>query len=264
MCKVLQISRSTYYYKAIEKVEETALEKKIQQVFEENYKNYGSRKIKQILGRENMIVSRRKIREVMVKFDLVSNYTKAKFKGTKTACNESPVENHLDRKFNDQKPYAVVVSDLTYVRVNQNWNYICLLLDLHNREIIGYSAGNKKDAQLVYEAFCSTKIDLREITMFHTDRGPEFTNDQLDKLLTAFGIQRSLSKKSCPYDNAVAESMYKICKTEFVYNHQFTSLEQLRGELAHYVNWFNNVRIHGTLGYLTPNEYRAQHLKKIV
>ena len=95
MCKVLQISRSTYYYKAIEKVEETALEKKIQQVFEENYKNYGSRKIKQILGRENMIVSRRKIREVMVKFDLVSNYTKAKFKSTKTACNESPVENHL-------------------------------------------------------------------------------------------------------------------------------------------------------------------------
>ena len=211
-----------------------------------------------------MIVSRRKIREVMVKFDLVSNYTKAKFKGTKTACNESPVENHLDRKFNDQKPYAVVVSDLTYVRVNQNWNYICLLLDLHNREIIGYSAGNKKDAQLVYEAFCSTKIDLREITMFHTDRGSEFKNDQLDKLLTAFGIQRSLSKKSCPDDNAVAESMYKICKTEFVYNHQFTSLEQLRIELAHYVNWFNNVRIHGTLGYLTPNEYRAQHLKKIV
>ena len=118
-----------------------------------------------------MIVSRRKIREVMVKFDLVSNYTKAKFKGTKTACNESPVENHLDRKFNDQKPYAVVVSDLTYVRVNQNWNYICLLLDLHNREIIGYSSGPNKDAELVKKAFSTVQTNLSQIKIFHTDRG---------------------------------------------------------------------------------------------
>ncbi|PIE93930.1 hypothetical protein CO726_18685 [Bacillus fungorum] len=73
-------------------------------------------------------------------------------------------------------------------------------------------------------------------------------------------IKRSLSAKSCPYDNAVAEATYKIFKTEFVRGRHFTSLE----ELNDYVNWFNNVKIHGTLGYLSPVQYRQEPLKKIV
>ena len=70
--------------------------------------------------------------------------------------------------------------------------------------------------------------------------------------------------KGCPYDNAVAEATYKIFKTEFVRGRYFASLEELTLELNDYVNWFNNVRIHGTLSYLSPVQYRQEHLKKIV
>jgi transposase InsO family protein len=70
--------------------------------------------------------------------------------------------------------------------------------------------------------------------------------------------------KGCPYDNAVAEATFKIIKTEFVKNKVFASLEELQIELADYVNWFNNLRIHSSLDYLTPKEYRENTLKKVV
>ena len=97
----------------------------------------------------------------------------------------------------------VVVSDLTYVRVDGKWNYVCILLDLFNREIIGYSAGAKKDAQLVYKAFTTVKYKLDDINIFHTDRVNEFKNNIIDGLIDTFNIKRSLSKKGCPYANYI-------------------------------------------------------------
>ena len=104
------------------------------------------------------------------------------------------------------------------MNVAGKWNYICLLINLFNREIVGYSVGAKKDANLVYEAFMNSTINLSKIKIFHTDRGNEFKNKIIDEVLKVFNIERSLSKKGCPYDNAVAEAGYKIIKTEFAFN----------------------------------------------
>lgn len=155
---------------------------------------------------------------------------------------------------------AVIVSDLTYVRVGKKWHYVCLFVDLFNREIIGRSAGANKSAELVYKALSSMKVNLKDVQMFHTDRGKEFDNKLITEALETFGIQRSLSMKGCPYDNAVAEAMFKVFKTEFANGAHFSSLEQLALELDDYVHWFNNIRIHGTLGYLTPVEFKQQTL----
>lgn len=100
--------------------------------------------------------------------------------------------------------------------LTKKWNYVCLLVDLFNREIIGHSVGPNKGAKLVSRAFVAVKTDLKRITLFHTDRGNEFKNKLIDDTLKTFTIKRSLSMKGCPYDNAVAEETYKIFKTEFV------------------------------------------------
>ena len=84
----------------------------------------------------------------------------------------------------------------------------------------------------------------------------EFKNKMIDEVLSAFEIKRSLSKKGCPYDNAVAEATYKIIKTEFAFNRVFKNLEELNKELRNYVLWYNYKRIHSTLEYMTPVEYR--------
>ena len=256
MCKCLKLARSTYYYEAKPKPDQSDLEHIILTIFHSNHAAYGTRKIKKALGRVAQLASRRKIGRIMKQLALVSKYAVAQFKPGKQSCNEDPVKNELNRQFSGQSPYAVVVSDLTYVRVNYKWNYVCILVDLFNREIIGYSAGIHKDAQLVYDAFARVQTDLSNIQMFHSDRGSEFKNEIIDGVIETFGITRSLSMKGCPYDNAVAEATFKIFKTEFVHGRNFDSLQQLRRELGEYVNWFNKVRLHGALNYLTPLEFR--------
>lgn len=260
LCKCLDIARSTYYYEAKGSVQETELEAEIEKIFLNSRKVYGSRKIKAALLKQGKKVSRRKICKIMKQKNLESAYSKSRFKAHRGKYNEASTPNELNRQFNGQNRYETIVSDLTYVRVNYKWNYICILIDLFNREIIGYSAGPNKDAKLVYDAFATVKANLTEIKMFHTDRGSEYNNHLIDDMLGTFKIKRSLSLKGCPYDNAVAESTFKIFKAEFVYGRNFDSLEKMRLELGDYINWFNNYRLHGSLGYLSPKQYKAKTL----
>lgn len=256
MCKILKISRSLVYYTPKEKSFDSKLENEIITIFKNSRNNYGTRKIKKELDKKGYQVSRRRIGSIMRKYGLVSNYTVKQYKVHKSNCNEEEMENIVNREFDREGTLEVVVSDLTYVNVKGKWNYICILLDLYNREIIGYAAGKNKDANLVYKAFTKVNRPLKDIKILHTDRGNEFKNNVIDSLLTTFNIKRSLSKKGCPYDNAVAEATFKVVKTEFAFNKIFQSFEELEYQLFDYVNWYNNHRIHGSLDYLTPVEYR--------
>lgn len=256
MCRILGVSRSTYYYQAKPKNSEADLEKAVVEAFDRSRKNYGTRKLKVALALMGFTVSRRKLATIMRKFHLVSNYTKATFKKGKVRVNEAPIRNELNRQFKQAQFLQAIVTDLTYVRVGNKWHYVCFILDLFNREIIGHSAGAHKTAALVKEAIYQIPFSLANVQLFHTDRGSEFDNQEVDEILVAFGIQRSLSDKGCPYDNAVAESTYKSFKKEFVYPNQFQTLEQLKVQLFDYVNWWNHIRFHGTLNYQSPVSFR--------
>lgn len=256
MCRILGVSRSTYYYQARPKNSEADLEQSVIEEFHKSRKNYGTRKLKVALALLGFQISRRKIARIMQKFTLISNYTKATFKKEKAAVNEAPIGNELARQFEQDQAQKVLVSDLTYVRVADKWHYVCLILDLFNREIIGYSAGPHKTAALVKEAIYHIPFSLTDVHLFHTDRGSEFANQGMDEILDVFNIQRSLSNKGCPYDNAVAESTYKSFKKEFVYPNHFQTLKHLKVQLFDYVNWWNHIRLHGTLNYQSPVSFR--------
>ena len=256
MCKCLGVPRSTFYYKPKPKVIDTTFENAVIEEFRRSRNNYGTRKLKIVLSRKKHNVSRKKIGKVMKKYGLISNYTlKLAKKRRNTNVNEDEVENIVNRDFNSRGRFEVVVSDLTYVKVSGKWNYICVLMDVSNRKIIGSAVGKSKSAQIVKTAFFSVKSDLRKINLFHTDRGSEFKNTVVEGILDAFGIRRSLSAKGTPADNAVAESMYSVIKTEFAFNREFASLDELELLWFDYANWYNNVRIHGSLGYMTPAEF---------
>lgn len=234
-------------------------------VFNDNRKVFGSRKIKTELAKDNKIFSKRKICALMQELGIESTYGKSSFNPESSKkCNESDVSNLLGREFDCWKENEVIVSDLTYVKVNGKWNYICVLIDLFNRELVGWSAGDHKTPELVKWAFDNACIDFDRVMIFHTDRGVEFKNELIDSFLNEHGIIRSLSRKGTPRDNAVAESTYHIIKTEFVKGRSFDSLERLKLEFGDYVHWFNNCRSHGSLNYMTPVKFRMQSLKKVV
>ena len=134
------------------------------------------------------------------------------------------------------------------------------LVDLYNREIVGHSAGPGKDARLVKSAFATPSFPISDIEVFHTDRGSEFDNAEIDLMLEAFGIERSLSAKGCPYDNAVDESADRMLKAELVHRETFGTTRELRAKLSDFVHRYNNFRIHSTLGYMSPVEFREAGL----
>ena len=260
MCDIMDVNRSSLYYKQKPKKQNIEIENMVIEIFNENKKVYGAKKIKIILEERNIFVSKRTIRKIMEKYNLVSCYNKRSYKPAKSGVNDSKNQNLLNQNFNVDQEMRVVVSDLTYVRVKNRWAYICVLVDLFNREIISYKVGYEKDAELVLETFAKIKHKLRKIEIFHTDRGMEFKNYKIDNLLLSNNIKHSLSRKGCPYDNAVCENIYKTIKTEFVRNRQFESLVRLEIELAGYIYWYNNKRIHGALDYMTPMDYKKCRL----
>lgn len=260
MCEILKVNESTYYYKSKTiKTNDDLLAKEIVSIFNENRQVFWTRKIKEILKTKNIIVSRRKIGRIMKEKGLISTYTTKQYRRHNDNVNENIIANVVNRKFDNKEHLEIIVSDLTYVRVGNKWHYICLIVDLFNREFIGYSVGKHKAAELVHIAFSRIKYPLDKIKVFHTDRGSEFKNKTIESILTTFNIQRSLSKKGSPYDNAVAEAAMKVIKTEFIYQETFLTLNELELKLFDYINWYNNVRIHGSLNYQTPINYRKQY-----
>jgi transposase InsO family protein len=125
-----------------------------------------------------------------------------------------------------------------------------LIINLFNREFIGYTAGEEKNDELITEEFKSIKRPLDQINILHTDIGNEFKNKAIDYILDNFDIERSLSNKGCSYDNTFAEAAFKVVKTEFAYDRIFSIFEELEYELFDYVNLYNNHRILGSLDYL--------------
>lgn len=269
MCKLLKVSRSLVYYhlnnrESCSSNKDSEIEKHIIKIFHRSKNNYGTRKIKVELEKLGHQVSRRRIARIMKANALVSNYTVAQYKIHSKGCNESKTSNIVGRQFDDRDKLEVAVSNLTYVRVGSKWNYVCTLVDLSNREIIGYSAGPNKDANLIEKSLLRCRYSLNDIKVFHSDRGREYDNIKIDNILETFEIERSLSRKGNPYDNAVSEATNKILKIEFIYQNKFESLEELELQLAEYIYWYNHIRIHGSLGYISPVEYRNKTSLELV
>lgn len=261
---MLKCPRANYYryrkHKGKKKAKDNLTDLVIE-IFKDSKGNYGSRRIKAELSHRGIRASRKRIRRIMVDNFLFSSYQEAYFKPhhKKTIVNNEPVTNIVDRQFSNRNYREVIISDLTYIKVLSRTAYICFITDLFNREIIGYSVGFYKTPYLVLEAFASIK-DLRSVKYFHTDRGSEFKNGEIDSLLARIGIKRSLSDPGCPYDNACAETLFNKTKIEFVRNRVFKSMDEVKTELFQHVYWYNNKRLHSSLGYLSPVAYRNKNM----
>ena len=261
-CRILGVPRSTYYWMIEHPETERAdpIAGDVRAIWRDSRERYGARKIKAALERKGVTASRRRIGNIMHEQGMTSAYVRRRFKPHRTRADEARLANLLDREFDGYEPRTHLAGDLTCVRVGGKWAYVCLLIDLANRSIAGHSADTSRTADLVMAAFATLDFPLTEVEVFHTDRGGGFDNAKIDELLDVFDIRRSLSRKGDPYGNAVVESTNRLLKKELIYRNHYTSLEQLRSDLNDSVWWFNNQRLHSTLGYRSPKEFTEQGL----
>lgn len=262
-CEILGVARSTYY-RLLSEPERTdepdPIEPLVKAIFRDNEEEFGARRIKLALAEMGVRASRRRVRRAMRRLGISSSYARAGFKPAPSRPNDADVPNVVGRDFGGRRPHEVVASDLTYVRTGGRWSYVCLMVDLYNREIVGHSCGPRKTADLVKAAFATLEFPISDISVFHTDRGSEFANGEIDALLSEFGVERSLSAPGCPYDNSVVEATNRIFKGSRTFRRGFGDVDALRRGLNSWVWWYNNERIHMTLGGMSPVAFRKAGL----
>ena len=221
---------------------------------------YGARKIKATLERKGVTASRRRIGNIMREQGMTSAYARGRSEPHRTRADEARLANLLDRGSDGYAPHTRPAGDLAYVRVGGGWAYVCLLVDLADRGIVGHSAGRTRDASLVLGAFATLDFPPADVQVFRTDRGGGFDDTGIDGPLDVFDVKGSPPRRGGPYGNDVAEPTDRPLKKELVYRNHYATIEQLRRDLNDYVWWSDNQRLHSTLGYRSPKEFTEQGL----
>ena len=266
MCKVFKVSRSGYYnwlHASPSKrwKENEALLIDIRNVFEASHQSYGSPRMKVEMDQLGHSASRPRIARIMKASGIIARRPK-RFKATTDSKHNYPVApNHLDRRFQAERPNQVWVSDITYIRTYQGWMYLTVIIDLFERKVVGWSMSNKLDARSTSIPAWRMAVKNRAITqdlIFHSDRGVQYACTAFTNILASHQglVQRSMSRKGNCWDNAVAESFFKTLKTEWVYKHKYQLQSEAQLSVFQWIEtWYNRKRRHSTLNYLTIEEF---------
>lgn len=259
-CAALSVLRTSYYrWRSTEpgprKVYDGILKATIRDIFFEHHAIYGARKIGEVLKRRGFSCSRRRARRLMDEEGLMSVY-RHRFTRTTDSNHDLPIApNLLSRDFSPAGPNIAWVSDTSYIPTTEGWRYLCVVLDLYSRMVVGWSFSDRNDRHLVLKAYAMA-FDRRRPgkgLVVHTDRGSTYCSHDVQAFLRSHEALASMSRKGDPWDNACAETFFKAYKTEWVYPYVFPSPDEALSRARQYIELFyNRKRIHQSLGYASP------------
>lgn len=262
LCDALGVARGTFYNHIFRRADRSKYEGeqlelmiKIQQIFDDSSQRYGAEKIRVILVESGIRTSAKRVSAIMQELGLKSIRTNAKKEYKKH--QRAAKQDLLKRQFSAERPNQVWVGDFTYFRINGNWLYFSMILDLYSRKIVGYQISKNRSTNLVTTTFRRAFKDRGqpEGLIFHSDRRKQYTSKTFTTLLRQCGVRQSFSASGRPQDNAVAETFFATFKKEEAYRREYTSERSFCKSVEQYVRFYNEVRPHRTLKYKTPQGY---------
>ncbi len=263
MCRVLDISRSRYYAwrrrsKGVRQQEDERLLEKIKEAYAMSRRTYGSPRIAKELRENGVLCGKNRIARLMRLHGIYAK-TKRRFKVTTHSNHHLPVaENLLRGQFQTDSPNKVWLSDITYIRTREGWLYLSAILDLYNRQVIGWSMDERLTQDLVIQAL-QQALGRRKPdsgVVFHSDRGSQYAGQAFKSVLEQHHFSQSMSAAGNCYDNAVMESFFHTLKTEVVYFERYRTRAEARQSIFEYIEvFYNRIRRHSALGYLSPLEF---------
>jgi len=246
----LNIARSTFYYKSILNAKDEALKKKIEEVLVTN-PSYGHKRVALELK-----INHKRIKRVMKKFDIKPRrgHKKPWKRGQNEKFEASP--NLLVSLFPLYKNH-VWITDFTYLKWQGRWVYVCTVIDLFSREVIGLSIKTNHSALLVSEAILNALVSNPAPLIIHSDQGSEYKSKLFRAILANYKIFQSMSKKGSPWQNGYQESFFSNWKIDIGDINRFATLGELTAELYRSIYYYNNLRIHTSLG-MSPKKFAEQ------
>jgi putative transposase len=266
MCRALGVSRSGYYRWRKKSVSDREKENEkfaaeIRDIHERSRNTYGSLRVHAELRDRGYRIGRNRVARLM-REKRIRSKVKKRFKVTTHSKHRLPVaENLLGRDVQLHRPNQVWVSDITYIRSREGWRYLCIIMDLYSRSIVGWSMEERLTKELVLKSLsmaCMRREPRRGI-IFHSDRGSQYASRAFHATLLRKGFVASMSGKGNCYDNAHAESFFHTIKVEEVYGKTYRSRQEARLSIFEYIEvFYNRFRKHSQLGYQSPYQFERQ------
>ena len=265
MCRVLDLSRSGHHAYRTRKPSRRALEQQrldvlVAAIFAELKQRYGAPRIEQELRRRGHRTSRKRVAASMVRQGLVARQTRRWRKTTDSSHKEPIAPNLLQREFTVNEPDRVWVADTTYLPVLGGFLFLCVVLDLFSRKVVGWHLSDRLDPNLSGEALrrALAKRCPPPGLIFHSDRGSEFAAGSFRKLLAAAAAVQSMSRRGNCWDNAVSESFFSTLEFEGPSTTSWRYVTDAAPELFTFIErYYNQTRLHSYNGYIPPNEAEA-------
>lgn len=266
ICRALQVAPSSYYARrnrqpSARQRRDEALRPELRRIHAAHFGVYGVRKLWRQLGREGTTVARCTVARLMRGLGL-RGVVRGRYHRTTVPDQTVPRPADLvQRAFQAPAPNRLWVADLTYVRTWAGFAYVAFIIDVYSRYIVGWHVSRSLRTDLVLTAL-EQALWVREGPfdglVHHSDRGVQYLSIRYTERLAEAGIATSVGSRGDSYDNALAESVNGLYKAELVYARgPWRGVEDLELATLEWVDWFNNRRLFGALGYLPPAEYEA-------
>ena len=263
LCESLGVSLSGYYAWKKRPVsqhqrEDQQLAEQIQAVYHSCRQVYGSPRIHAELREQGVASSRKRVARLMREQGLSARRRRHKTITTKSEPGARVAPNVLDQDFTASRPNEKWTGDITAVWTYEGWLYLAVVLDLFSRRVIGWAMAATQDETLIERALRMALLGRQPLPglLFHSDRGSQYTSDAYRAVLAGAEITVSMSRTGNCYDNAVTESFFGTLKGECVERTCFQTRSEARQAIFEYVECFyNRVRRHSSLGYVSPVAY---------
>jgi putative transposase len=268
-CVLLGISRSGYYAWKKRKPSQREHEKQalidhIRRVHRRSRRTYGSPRVYAQLKKEGYTCNRKTVARLMRQEGLKGQRKYRRVVTTNSKHSFPVAPNVLNREFFAHTPNKKWVADITYILTREGWLYLAVILDLFSRKVVGWEMSSYIDADLVEKALRMALFRRQPEfgLLHHSDWGSQYASHQILNILEANRIQVSTSGKGDCYDNAVMESFFGTLKNEWVHYQKYQTRSFARTDIFSYIEGFyNTVRLHSSLGYLSPNEFEGVSCK---
>jgi putative transposase len=270
-CQAAGVTRSAYYAwtattaqgPAARQREEARLVDEIRGIHARAKATYGAPRVHVELGRRGWRVNHKRVERLMRIHGIVGYRPRRRRGLTKPDAGTAPAPDLLGRLFDPERPDVAWCGDVTWIPTDEGWLYLASVIDLASRHLLGYAMGTHHDAALVVAAFqaaVATRSRAQmDATIFHSDRGSEYTSAACIQACQRLGLRRSMGRTGSCLDNAVAESWFATLKVELVDRHRYRTRAEARTAIFAWINWYNRFRLHSTNGYLSPIDWEQQH-----
>jgi transposase InsO family protein len=271
MCEVLTVSISGYRsWRAGGKPDRTRLSDSqavalMKSVHVEVKEAYGGRRMQRELKSRGHGIGLDRVGKLMRRHGIRARH-KRRYKATTDSRHTLPIApNLLDRQFLPEAPNRVWTGDITYIATSEGWLYLAVVLDLFNREIVGWSIKPRMTADIVTDALTMAWFRRKpnQGVLFHSDRGSQYASAAMRTKLNDYGMTASMSRKGNCWDNAPSESFFNSLKNERVHGATYASRESAQADIFEYIEvFYNRSRRHSTLGYTSPIQFLQDWINK--